>query len=113
MGHTHVYRGVPALITPDVGFPWKDLPSGTTICDLGGGVGYIGLDIARHNPGVHVVLQDLTDTVAQGEEFWKANAPDIVQEGRVQFVPVDFFKESPVAGCDYYYVSEEPLVKEK
>ena len=33
-------------------------------------------------------------------QYWKTNLP----EGNVSFVPIDFFKQSPVSGCEYYYV---------
>ena len=72
-------------------------------------MGYIALEIARLNPGMHVVLQDTNEVIEQGKEFWKRNAPEMLEQGRVKFVPFDFFKEPPIAGCDYYYVSRESI----
>ncbi|THH29297.1 hypothetical protein EUX98_g4894 [Antrodiella citrinella] len=79
------------------GFPWKDLPPGTTLCDLGSGVEYMSLDIARLSPDIRIVLQDQPETIEQGKIFWNDNAPEIHEEGRVGFAPIDFFKEFPDA----------------
>ncbi|TCD60509.1 hypothetical protein EIP91_009955 [Steccherinum ochraceum] len=88
------------------GFPWNNLPPETSVCDLGSGIGYISLDIMRLNPGVRIVLQDLEETIEHAKAFWQDNAHEAVSEGRVRFVPVDFFKEPPVAGCDIYYIKQ-------
>lgn len=87
------------------GFPWNNLPPETSVCDLGSGIGYISLDIMRLNPGIRIVLQDLEETIEHAKAFWQDSALEAVTEGRVRFVAVDFFKESPVADCDIYYVS--------
>lgn len=73
-------------------------------------------------PHLKFVLQDLPPILEQGKEvgslalkhcmhlsqqfpqFLATQIPHSVLKTQVQFVPVDFFKESPVQGCDIYYV---------
>jgi hypothetical protein len=43
-------------------FPWQDLLPGTTICDVGGGVGDILMGLAKAHPHLKLTLQD-TPTV--------------------------------------------------
>jgi tRNA1(Val) A37 N6-methylase TrmN6 len=40
------------------GFKWTDLPDGSIIVDLGGGVGSTALIIAKAIPHVNLVVQD-------------------------------------------------------
>ena len=63
------------------------------------------MHFAKACPQLHVTLQDSPSTIEQAKTLWKSTAPDIVNEGRVDFAPIDFLKESPVKGCDYYFVS--------
>ena len=37
-------------------------------------------------------------------QTWEREAPEALQEGRIEFVPLDFLNEAPVAGMDVYYV---------
>ena len=93
------------------GFPWKSLPEGTTVCDVGGGIGHITLHFAKACPQIRVVLQDLPPTVEQARGFWKESAPEIVEQGRVTFADLDFINESPVPGQDIYYVGPHLFLK--
>ena len=98
------------MFNTTIGFPWKSLPEGTTVCDVGGGIGHITMHFAKACPQIRVVLQDLPPTVEQAKGFWKESAPEIVEQGRVSFVSMDFIKESPVPEQDIYYVSDMPLI---
>jgi tRNA1(Val) A37 N6-methylase TrmN6 len=40
-------------------FPWDQLKPGTTLCDLGSGVGSVTLAIAKAHPHLQVTLHDL------------------------------------------------------
>lgn len=51
-----------------------------------------------------LVVQDLPLTIEHAKAYWDDNAPDLVNDGRVKFVPFDFLKEDAVPGCDIYYV---------
>ena len=95
------------------GYRWEELPPGTKICDLGGGLGHVSMHIAQTYSHVHVVLQDLPNTIAEAKHVWTETAPAVVTEGRVEFVPINFLEEAPVADCDYYFVSCSALRKHR
>ena len=88
-------------------FPWKDLGKGTTVCDVGGGIGSITLQLAKARPNLQLILQDLPERIQQAKsEVWPKECPEAITENRVTFEPIDFFKPSPVPGCDFYYVRD-------
>jgi len=37
------------------------------------------------------------------KKLWK-DFPEVIASQRINFVPLDFFKESPVKDCDFYYM---------
>lgn len=47
---------------------WSDLPNGTTIVDVGGGVGSASMEISRAHPHLKFVVQDLPQVVQRGQE---------------------------------------------
>ncbi|KAJ7089775.1 S-adenosyl-L-methionine-dependent methyltransferase [Mycena belliarum] len=86
-------------------YHWHTLPPGATVCDLGGGVGALSMQLARAHPTLHIALQDLPERMVQAAQtVWPAACPEALAEGRVNFRAIDFFKEVPLAGCDVYYV---------
>lgn len=86
-------------------FPWKELGKGATVCDVGGGVGNITMQLAKAYPELQLILQDLPARVKQAQsEVWPRKCPEAIEENRVQFVPMDFLKGPPVEGCNIYYV---------
>jgi len=48
------------------GFPWKDLPENSTVCDVGGGKGDISLEIHKAIPHLKFVVQDQEKTIENG-----------------------------------------------
>ncbi|KAG1895982.1 O-methyltransferase [Suillus fuscotomentosus] len=48
--------------------------------------------------------QDLPETIKLLRNIWEKNAPEVLLDGRVEFVPLNFLEESPVAGKDVYYL---------
>ncbi|KII92557.1 hypothetical protein PLICRDRAFT_134252 [Plicaturopsis crispa FD-325 SS-3] len=85
-------------------YPWKDFPAGTKICDVGGGVGSFQLELVKSRPDFKLTIQDLPHVLDLAQKLWTVECPQAIQENRISFVPVDFFKESPVAGQDIYYL---------
>ncbi|KAF9544584.1 S-adenosyl-L-methionine-dependent methyltransferase [Agrocybe pediades] len=86
-------------------FPWNELGEGASVCDVGGGVGNITLQLAKAYPKLQLVLQDLPATITQARnEVWPAQCPEAIAENRITFEPIDFFAGSPVSGCDVYYM---------
>ncbi|XP_006460604.1 hypothetical protein AGABI2DRAFT_117544 [Agaricus bisporus var. bisporus H97] len=87
------------------GIPWNTLPKGTSVCDVGGGVGNICINLAKHYPTWKFVLQDLPKPMDNAEKkIWPERCPEAIAENRIEFIPLDFLKGSPKEGCDIYYL---------
>lgn len=86
-------------------FPWRDLPHGATVVDVGGGVGGFSMQLLRVYPHLNCVVEDRAEVVRQGEqEVWPQQAPDLLQSGKVKFLAHDFFKPNPIEGADVYFL---------
>ena len=48
-------------------FRWAEMPQGTTLCDVGSGVGVLPLAIAKAHPHLSITLQDLPEPLEQGK----------------------------------------------
>jgi ubiquinone/menaquinone biosynthesis C-methylase UbiE len=95
-------------------FPWKKFPKGTTVCDVGGGVGNISMQLAKSYPSLHLILQDLPHQLKVAKEkVWPERCPEAISEHRIEFIPVDFFQESPKRNCDIYYVGFRIILRQK
>ncbi len=73
-------------------YPWAELGSGTVV-DLGGSTGGAAFAIAEKFPDLHLIVQDLPDTVAGVKEKSGVN---------VKFMGHSFFDEQPVHGAEVY-----------
>ncbi|KAF7782907.1 hypothetical protein Agabi119p4_2283 [Agaricus bisporus var. burnettii] len=86
-------------------FPWDQLLQGAIVCDVGGGVGNISIQLAKSYPSLRVVLQDRPRQLKVAEEkTWPELCPKAISEHRIEFIPLDFFQESPKQNCDIYYL---------
>ncbi|KZW01646.1 S-adenosyl-L-methionine-dependent methyltransferase [Exidia glandulosa HHB12029] len=85
-------------------FPWDDLPAGSTFCDLGGSVGHVAMALLKAKPHINALVQEMPSVIVQAHEVWVQEFPEATQTARVQFIPIDFMAESPVEGCDIYYL---------
>ena len=93
-----------------VEFPWKELGSGATVCDVAGGVGNISIQLAKTHPNLRLILQDLPERIQQAkDEIWPKECSEAIAEGRITFEPIDFFASSPVPGCNVYFVRDSYL----
>ena len=82
-------------------FPWQNY---TSVCDIGAGVGTVALHLARQFPNLKITLQDREEVVRHAIDHWAKIYPEAVSEQRADFVPIDFLVDSPVQGCELYYV---------
>ncbi|KAG6901637.1 hypothetical protein C0995_009738 [Termitomyces sp. Mi166 len=86
-------------------FPWERYPPGATVVDVGGGIGTMALELIKAYPNLHLKLQDLPDRIRQAEtEVWPKLLPSAISEKRIEFKAMDFFVDSPIEGCDVYYL---------
>jgi len=85
-------------------YPWGTETPGTIVCDIGGGVGHVSMALIRAFPHIHVVLQDLGVVIDQARLAWEQKVPEVVESGGAKMVPMNFFEDSPLPNCDFYYM---------
>ncbi|KAF8489526.1 S-adenosyl-L-methionine-dependent methyltransferase [Russula emetica] len=91
-------NGIKNMTPPEAileGYAWGQLPEGSLIVDIGGGVGSQSLVLANHHPHLRFVIQDRESVVRDAVEYWKENMPDAVESGRVKLQTHDFFTPQP------------------
>ncbi|KAG5352354.1 hypothetical protein C0989_002736 [Termitomyces sp. Mn162] len=104
-GWNNVTQGV-AVVSD---FPWEKYPPGTCVNDVGGGIGTIAMELIKAHPNLQLKLQDLPERINQAEtEVWPKLLPSAIAEKRIEFKAMDFFVDTPIKGCDVYYVSMAP-----
>ncbi|KAJ7101320.1 O-methyltransferase [Mycena belliarum] len=77
-------KGTAATDSPEIilqGFRWGELPGGSIVVDVGGGIGHASMTIAQKHPTLRIVNQDLGPAVEQS---------------RILFAAHDFFTPQPV-----------------
>lgn len=64
--------------------PLADLPEDATVCDVGGGIGHISMQLHEAHPKLQIILQDLHDTIKQAEsEVWPTLFPEAIEKQKV------------------------------
>ncbi|KAF7304344.1 Ich1 protein [Mycena chlorophos] len=108
------------------GFDWASLPPGSTIVDVGGGIGSTTMVLAseyageagsegrlRHraccmllmrSAGLRFVVQDRAVVVEMGEKAWRAKCPELLDSGAVRFQVHDFFTPQPILKAAVYFL---------
>ncbi|KAH7874996.1 S-adenosyl-L-methionine-dependent methyltransferase [Lentinula edodes] len=87
-------KGIDALQPPDAvlkAYNWKDLPSGSLVVDVGGGIGSVAQNIAKSFPELYFVIQDLLGPIEDGKKWWSKNMPEALSTGRICLEAHDFF----------------------
>ncbi|KAF5365366.1 hypothetical protein D9757_012126 [Collybiopsis confluens] len=84
-------------------YPWESKPKDTTICDVGGGNGWVSMSLLKSQPHLRVILQDQPQVIEKAKELWTTELPVAIEQGKVQFTPFDFLKDAAAEGCDFYY----------
>jgi O-methyltransferase domain len=52
----------------DLGFKWGDLPPGSLIVDVGGGLGHITMKLLQYHPQHKYIIQDRPPVIEQARE---------------------------------------------
>ncbi|KAJ6505369.1 O-methyltransferase [Mycena sanguinolenta] len=78
------------------GFKWQNLPAGSIIVDVGGGLGASSLSIAKKYPTLKVVNEDRHPVMQQSKAHWKEFFPKHVEAGMVEFQSHNFLEPQPV-----------------
>ncbi|THU99018.1 hypothetical protein K435DRAFT_752418 [Dendrothele bispora CBS 962.96] len=95
------------------GFPWHSLPKGSTIVDVGGGIGSTSMLLAHtfsssdgsneeDNLDFKFVIQDRDVVCDLGEKAWKAQCPHLLESGIARFQKHDFFTPQPIKNAAVY-----------
>ncbi|KAJ7803672.1 O-methyltransferase, partial [Mycena olivaceomarginata] len=79
-----------------IGYDWSQLPAGSKIVDVGGGIGHVSLTIAKHYPHLRVVNQDLSQPIEISKAHWRETFPEHLDRQMVEFQVHDFFAAQPV-----------------
>lgn len=76
--------------------PWKSIPAGRTVVDIGGSHGKAMVAIAERFPSLRFIVQDLPPTIAARRPI----PPEF--DSCVSFMEYDFFTPQPIIGADAY-----------
>ncbi|KAF8128341.1 S-adenosyl-L-methionine-dependent methyltransferase, partial [Boletus edulis] len=106
------------------GFDWYSLPKGSTIVDVGGGIGSTTMVLAhalndpkadsaeRRDPknevNIRFVVQDRPIVTALGVEAWRSKFPEMIESGQVVFQDHDFFE--PQLPFEPPHIARHPAV---
>ncbi|KAI5980951.1 S-adenosyl-L-methionine-dependent methyltransferase [Pisolithus albus] len=82
-------------------YPWSEV---ATVCDVGASIGSVSIPLSKAHPHLKITDQDLPEVLESARDIWQKEAPEALQEQRVEFVTLNFFEEAPVAGKDVYYL---------
>ncbi|KAF7321194.1 S-adenosyl-L-methionine-dependent methyltransferase [Mycena chlorophos] len=77
------------------GFDWGALPSGSTVVDVGGGIGTFGIRIAKAHPQLKIVTQDRSSVIEHAMANWKTFLPSAVKSGSALFQAHSFLEPQP------------------
>ncbi|CUS10026.1 unnamed protein product [Tuber aestivum] len=78
--------------------PLFSAPKGTTLVDIGGGIGHIAIAAAQKFPNLKCVVQDIGMVIDEGRD----GLPEELKD-RVEFHENDFFEGQPIGGPGVYY----------
>ncbi|KAK6350909.1 hypothetical protein TWF718_004091 [Orbilia javanica] len=87
------------------GYDWGKLPRGSTVVDVGGATGFVSIEIAKANPTLKFLVEDISPlSLETGKNNVAQNYPDLV--GRFQYVEHNFFHKQPAVakGKDVYFL---------
>ncbi|KAI0762979.1 S-adenosyl-L-methionine-dependent methyltransferase [Fomes fomentarius] len=73
------------------GFSWEDLPHGSVLVDVGGGIGATSIIVAEAHPHLRVVVEDRARVVSTAVSAWGSQYSHLFESGRMSYRPRDFF----------------------
>lgn len=81
------------------GYDWSAINArGGTLVDLGGATGHVAVAVARANPGMHCIVQEIPEVVAKAKYEVPTDLTD-----RVTFASHDFFRPQPTSADAYLF----------
>ncbi|KAF7324950.1 Ich1 protein [Mycena kentingensis (nom. inval.)] len=89
-------------------FDWASLPPGSTVVDVGGGIGSTTMVLAgayaEGENGLRFVVQDREFVVDMGQKAWRAKCPELLDSSAVRFQVHDFFTPQPILNAAVYFL---------
>ena len=64
--------------TEPAGYDWGNLPEGSLVVDVGGGVGSQSLTLATHHPHLRFIVQDREAVVSDAIQVCESNLPSLI-----------------------------------
>ncbi|KIM86573.1 hypothetical protein PILCRDRAFT_815806 [Piloderma croceum F 1598] len=86
----------------NAGIDWSALPAGSTIVDVGGGIGSTSMGLAKAFGHLRFVVQDRGVVVDMGVKTWKERVPELLTSGTARFQAHDFFNPQPVLDASIF-----------
>ncbi|KAI0780304.1 S-adenosyl-L-methionine-dependent methyltransferase [Fomes fomentarius] len=74
------------------GFSWEDLPQGSVLVDVGGGIGATSILVAEAHPHLRVVVEDRAQVVSNAISAWGSQYSHLFESGRMSYRSRDFFE---------------------
>jgi len=62
------------------------------------------LGLLQAHSHLRAVVQDMEPVMEAAEKFWEVEYPEAIKSQRIDFKAIDFFKDTPIKGCDYYFM---------
>ncbi|THU80378.1 S-adenosyl-L-methionine-dependent methyltransferase [Dendrothele bispora CBS 962.96] len=93
----------PPTIIPNA-YAWNQLPSGSVVVDVGGGVGTACLALAEKFPHLKLVVQDLPGIIDGAHEVWSKRNPTAISSGQVELQVHNFFEQQPQKKAAVYFL---------
>ncbi|KAF9457595.1 O-methyltransferase [Collybia nuda] len=85
-------------------FDWNSLPKGSTVVDVGGGIGSSCEILYRAHPELRYVVQDLPATVEDGRKHWALENAKALASGHITFQGHDFFTPQPPNNASVFLI---------
>ncbi|KAJ3873201.1 S-adenosyl-L-methionine-dependent methyltransferase [Lentinula edodes] len=100
-------QGMERLQPPDTtlnAFDWGNLPKGSKVVDVGGGVGSVFFPLAEKFPELKLVIQDLPGVIDNAKKIWSERMPSALQTGQVKPEAHNFFNEQPHRDTSVFFL---------
>ncbi|KAF8181637.1 S-adenosyl-L-methionine-dependent methyltransferase [Pholiota molesta] len=86
------------------GYEWGSLGKGSTVVDVGGGIGTQSLVLARAFPDLKLVVQDREGVIPDGNKYFEKSAPELLKSGQVLLQAHDFLTAQPIKNARVYFM---------
>jgi hypothetical protein len=83
-------------------YSWSSLAEDSIVVDVGGGIGSSTLELAKQYPHLKFIVQDLPETVKNGDNYWQQEYPEAISSGHVKLQAHNFFNPQPIRNASVF-----------